>query len=92
MRELATAAVTSLRLGMHGSGSAALARLVDQLAGRFAQRGKAAFQPELLGLLRALLEAQQAADYLRLADLLEHELMPRLAHYDAGDAAAQGKV
>ena len=77
MLETLQETVRYLRLGRTGAGNAALGRLVEQLAPHLEQ-GLGNRPKQLLPLLQAIVVAQQAGDYLAVADRLEYELAPRL--------------
>lgn len=72
-------AVRSFRLGMEAQGNEACVALVDALLAALAEPGRAPLADQLAPLLPELLAAQARGDCLRVADLLEHELRPRLA-------------
>jgi hypothetical protein len=61
---------------MAAQGGAELARLVDELLPALAR--DAAHGAALAPLLASIVAAQERGDPLGLADLLEHELAPRL--------------
>lgn len=67
------ATASSLRLGMEAQGNAAFVQLVDWLCA-----GGGALARPLEPLLAEIVSAQERGDTLRVADLLEHELRPRL--------------
>jgi hypothetical protein len=70
-------AIEHFRLGMEGSGNAALVTFIDALTGAL-QKGDVLDRDGVIGILPAVLEAQASGDYLRVADLLECEVGPRL--------------
>ena len=72
------AAADSLRLGMEAQAGEALAAFTGWLLECFARPEHAALSEELGPLIGELLDAQQRRDLLRVADLLEFELRPRL--------------
>ena len=65
------------RLGMDTQANQALAGSVTGLAACLAQRAPAE-RAMLDALLALIVEAQERADVLRIADLIEFELLPRL--------------
>lgn len=77
------ATATSLRLGMEAQGNEAFVHLVDWLC---ACDGR--LTSSLEPVLAQIVAAQERGDYLRVADLLEHELQPRLP--GAPDGAGGG--
>lgn len=68
--------VRDLRLGREGAAGEGLAALLVELHGWLQHSGPDLAQ--LLPVLTRLLEAQERADALALADRLEFELLPRL--------------
>jgi hypothetical protein len=72
------AAARAFRLGMEAQGQEAFVAFVDALQAELALPRGAAVAPRLQPLLPELLAAQERGDFLRVADLLEHELRPLL--------------
>jgi len=69
------AVAASLRLGMDAQGNEAFVGLVDWLV---SQPSAGAWLPALEPVLGRIVAAQERGDTLRVADLLEFELQPRL--------------
>ena len=78
LRQLKIAA-SSFRLGMDGQANEALARFVDELETWARTPSFLTRTNDVLGLLPRIVAAQERGDTLQVADLLEHELAPRLA-------------
>ena len=70
--------VASFRVGMPARGNDALVRFVGLLQGLLDSSGTDESAQRLLPHLSRIIEAQERADYLRVADLLEYELLPLL--------------
>ena len=79
--------VRDLRLGCEGAAGSALAHFLVGLHGWLSQPRPGPSTQALLPLLGSLLEAQERADVLALADRLEYELAPLLP---APQAPARG--
>ena len=75
-------AARSFRLGMEAQGNAAFVAFVDALLPELARPARAALAAALAPLLPEVVAAQKRGDFLRVADLLEHELRPCLAAAD----------
>jgi hypothetical protein len=73
LREMLERTVSELRLGREGSGSAALARFLDELWAGLKQQ-EIRVSPELEQVLQETLQAQHRGDFLYVADLMEYEL------------------
>ena len=78
------AVAASLRLGMDAQGNAAFVELVDWLV---SQPSAGDWLPALEPVLGQIVSAQERGDTLRVADLLEFELQPRLPNTDKVDHA-----
>ncbi len=78
------AAARSFRLGMEAQGSQALVHLVDWLMRRPDASGDGASATRLEPILGEIVSAQERADFLRVADLLEFELAPLLVEETGG--------
>jgi len=73
------AVAASLRLGMDAQGNAAFVGLVDWLvADASSEPAAAARLPQLEPVLAEIVAAQERGDTLRVADVLEFVLQPRL--------------
>ena len=72
------AAAHELRLGHVAAGCDAFARCADELGRLLAQPANAEAAALLLPLLQEALAAQQRADWIALADVLQYELAERL--------------
>lgn len=70
--------VASFRVGMPARGNDALARFVGLLQELLGRSGTDEGAGRLLPHLSQIIAAQERGDYLRVADLLEYELLPRL--------------
>ncbi len=77
MHEALRRAVRDFRMGMDGSGSAALIEFVDAFS-REITAGRVKNAGELMPVLSEILAAQGRGDYLYVADLLEYEVARRL--------------
>lgn len=71
-------AARSFRLGMEAQGNEACVALIDALLAEIARPDQAHLAVALAPLLPEVVAAQGRGDFLRVADLLEHELRPRL--------------
>lgn len=69
-------AAASFRLGMEGAANEQFARSIDLLLAHLATHPEAAEQ--LQPILPEILAAQGRADTLRVADLVEYEVVPKL--------------
>jgi hypothetical protein len=69
------ASVLAFRLGMSARANQELVRVVDALAAVVA--GNAALSLELTPILAELVAAQERGDGLRVADVLEYDVVPR---------------
>jgi hypothetical protein len=78
MHDALATAVRAFRLGMDGDGNDALVQFIDALSRALVQGTLRVPEAELLPLLALALQAQQRGDLLRVADLLEFEIGPRL--------------
>ena len=75
------AVAASLRLGMDAQGNEAFVELVDWLV---SQPSAGAWLPALEPVLGQIVAAQERDDTLRVADLLEFVLQPRLMDSEQG--------
>ena len=76
---LIRAVASSLRLGMDAQGNEAFVQLVDWLG---SHPSSGTLMPRIEPVLAEIVAAQERGDTLRLADLLEFELQPRLQNSD----------
>ncbi len=70
-----TEAATFFRLGQESAGSDALLRAIEFLS---LMLSSGQLDASVTGVLAELLAAQERADYLRVADLLQYVLAPQL--------------
>lgn len=77
LQSLRSAAV-AFRLGMEAQGNEAFVGFVDRLAPLLADPERAQAAGEIGPFLPEIVAAQQRGDFLRVADLLEYEVGPRL--------------
>ncbi len=70
--------VASFRVGMPARGNDALVSFVTMLQARLEGTGSDAVAHPFLAHLGEIIAAQERGDYLRIADLLEFELLPLL--------------
>ena len=77
-RAALVAASNLFRLGMEGAANDALVKIIDGLAQLLADP-RCPGAPAIDGVLAEVLSAQERGDVLRIADLLEFELLPRVA-------------
>ena len=72
-------AARAFRLGMEAQGNEAFVAFVDALSTELANPARADAAAAIAPLLPEIIEAQRRGDFLRVADLLLHELAPRLS-------------
>ena len=70
--------VSSFRVGMTSRGNDALVRFVTLLQNRLDGKGTDEAAAPFLPHLGEIIQAQERGDWLRVADLLEFELLPLL--------------
>lgn len=70
--------VAAFRVGMPARGNDALARFVTRLQDRLERGGSDAQALSFLPHLSDIIAAQERGDYLRVADVLEFDLLPLL--------------
>ncbi len=77
LESLLRSASRAFRMGMEAQGTLRLKQFLDRtLAG--AEGGAIRSDATVMPLLQEILGAQMRGDHLRIADLLEYELLPRL--------------
>ena len=79
IRQELTRATTLLRLGQDAAGNDAMVMLIDLLWKGLSSGSITAPTDALNRVLPQLINAQEAGDYLWVADMLEHELLLVLA-------------
>lgn len=78
LRSALMTTVSSFRVGMTSRGNDALVKFVTLLQARLDGAGTDAAATPFLPYLGAIIQAQERGDWLRVADLLEFELLPLL--------------
>jgi len=78
LREALTEAAISFRVGMPAKGNDALVAFIDLLQRRLEALGSEEAAQAVLPYLTEIIGAQQRGDTLRIADLLEYEVLERL--------------
>jgi len=77
-RQALLSAATSFRLGMNDQGNEAFILFVDGLTDWLRDPERGDLGRRLSPVLTEFVAAQMRGDYLRVADLLEHEVAPRI--------------
>ncbi len=75
---IATAAARALRLGLCADGNQRVLTLVTELGHYFATEEGMARGVGIAPVLPAIIASQERGDDIAVADLIEHELAPRL--------------
>ncbi len=81
------AVVCALRTGRTGQAAQGFADLLQALSPDLEKRFRGPDGQWVGEVLRALLDAQQAGDAIRLADTLEYDLLPRLGNLSRGSVS-----
>lgn len=73
MQELLREIIKQFRLGAEGRGNTLLVQFIEQIMQIVQRQGQ--LNPEVMPVMQEILAAQERADYLWIADMMEYKLI-----------------